>query len=72
MRAVDVRGEFVGVVGRAREQDRSALRALGHEDYGVQFHAVAHGNHYFAPAVVEAAGSGLNFGGHFTRQAGVL
>ena len=70
VRAVGVAGELRGVVGRARQQDRRALRALRHQDDRVQLHAVAHGDHHLAPDVVEAVGDGLELAGVSLGKAG--
>ena len=58
MSALGMAGEFGGVVGRARQQDWRVLRALRHQDDGVQLHSVAHGDHDVAADVVEAIGNG--------------
>ena len=67
--ALEVRGEFVGAVGRAREQDWRARCAFRHQDDRVQPDAVAHGDHDFAACVVEAAGGRLQFR---RRLAGIV
>ena len=45
-----------GVIGRAGQQNRRVLRALGHDDDGVELHAVAHGDHHFALDVILVGG----------------
>jgi hypothetical protein len=47
--------EAVGVVWRALEQHRQAVRALRDQQHGVQLHAVAHRDHHLALDVVEVA-----------------
>ena len=49
VRALEVGRQRRRVVGRARQQDRRALRAPRHEDDRVEPHAVAHGDHQVAP-----------------------
>jgi len=54
-----VRGQVAGVVGRAREEDRRGVGALGDEDDSVELYAIAHGDHYLATGVVEGVGDGF-------------
>ncbi len=70
MRAVRARGEIVGVVRRARKKNGRVPGALRHEDNGMQLNAVAHGNHHFAPGVVEAIGDGCELRRRFAGQGG--
>ena len=70
MSALGMAGEFGGVVGRARQQDRRVLRALGDQDDGVQLDAVAHGDHHVAPDVVEATGNRRELARSLTGQRG--
>ena len=71
MSAFGVAGELVGVVGRARQEDRRAFRALRNQDDGVQLDAVAHGDHHLAPDVVEAVVGRLELGRDLARQCRV-
>ena len=61
-------GELVGVVGRARQQDRRAPGALRDEDDRVQLHAVAHRDHHVALDVVEAVVGRFELLRRFARQ----
>ena len=63
-------GEVAGVVGRAGEEDGRVLGAFGDEDDGVEFYAVAHGDHDLAAGVVEGVGDGLDLGGGFAGESG--
>ena len=63
VRARRVAGELIGVVRRARQQNRRVLGALRNQDDGVQPHAVAHGDHDVAAFVIEAGGRGLKADG---------
>ena len=63
-----VGGEAVGVVGRAREQDRRVLGAFRDEDDGVQLDAVAHGDHDIAALEIETGGGLLEMRGSFARE----
>ncbi len=54
MRAVQIGRERIGAVRRTRDQDGRVARPFGDKNYGVQPHAVAHGNHDFAPRVIKA------------------
>ena len=49
-------GAPVGIVGRARQQDRRVVRTLRHHDDRVQLDAVAHRDHHLALDVVVAVG----------------
>jgi len=62
-----VRGEIGGVVGR-RVREGRVLCAFGDENDGVQFHAVAHGDHDIAPGVVEAVRDGCELSGRFAGE----
>ena len=68
VRALGVARELVGVVGRPREQDRRALRALRDQDHRVQLHPVPHGDHHVPPDVVEAVVRRLELRGDLARQ----
>ena len=68
MGTVRASGEIVGVVGRARKKYGSVFGAFGHENDGVQFQAVAHGNHHVAACVVETAGDRSKLRRRFTGQ----
>ena len=70
--AFSVAGQSCGVVGRARQQDGRALGSLRDYDDGVQFHAVAHGDHQVALDVLEAVGDGLEVSRGFAREVWVI
>ncbi len=61
--AFGVGGEGFGVVGGAGEEDGGAAGVFRGEDDGVEFDAVAHGDHFCAAGVVE----GFRFGGEGGR-----
>ena len=57
VRAVlDAIGAPLGIVGRARQQDRGVRCALGNDDDGEQLGAVAHRDHHLAPHIVARRG----------------
>lgn len=55
-RRIQALGPAGGVVRRAREQHRRALRALGNHDDGIELGAVAHRDHHDAFVVVVTLG----------------
>jgi hypothetical protein len=55
--------EELGVVGRALQEHREIVRALGDDDDGVQFHTIAHRDHHVALDVVIVRFGLLPFGG---------
>ena len=56
-------GALTRVVGSSRQENGGAGRDFGDHDYGVQLHAVAHGDHDVALAVVLIGGGrGVVFG----------
>ena len=66
VRALGVARELGRVIGRARQQDRRALRSLRNKDDGVQLDAVAHGDHDLAPGRNRSyRWTGSNFGPAF-------
>src|SRR5436853_923195 len=72
MGAVGVACKLAGIVGRASQQYRSAVRALRHEDHGMKLDPIAHRNHHVAPRVVEAVVRRLELLGSFAWQRGIL
>ena len=70
MAAVGVARQARRVVGRPRQQDRRASRALRHDHDRVQLHAVAHRDHHDALDVVEAVVHRLERCRRLARQAG--
>src|SRR5215471_560703 len=56
------------VIGSTGQQHRRVLGALWNEDYGVELHAVAHGDHHLTADVIETAGRRFNVSGDFAGQ----
>jgi hypothetical protein len=72
VRAGGVAGELGGAVGSAGEEDGSVCCSARGEDDGVELDAVAHGDHDFAADVVEGFDGGLEVGGGFAGESGIL
>src|SRR5258705_12644183 len=67
VRAVSVRGELSGIVGRARQQDWRGFSTFGNQDNCVEFDAVAHRDHHLAAHIIKSVIRRFNLLRSFAR-----
>src|SRR5205823_2380868 len=69
--AVSVTRQLLGIVGRAREQNRRMLCALWDKNDCVELYSITHRNHHFAPDVIEAIARYAKLCRSFAREVSV-